>query len=176
MRIFVLNTGRCGSTTWIKACQHVNNYSAAHESRVQHIGDERLAYADNHIEADNRLSWYLGRLDELFGNDAFYVHLSRKLEDTVQSFAKRTDFGIMQAYREGILIDADPAFTAEALAQDYVQTVESNIALFLKDKENTLEARLETGKQDFTRFWGKIAASGDLDKALAEFDVLHNHS
>jgi hypothetical protein len=32
MHIFILNTGRCGSTTCARACQHMTNYTAAHES------------------------------------------------------------------------------------------------------------------------------------------------
>jgi len=50
----------------------------------------------------------------------------------------------MQAYRDGILIGADPKLSAKALAQDYIETVESNIALFLKGKQNTLALKLET--------------------------------
>ncbi|TNF34848.1 MAG: hypothetical protein EP315_06710, partial [Gammaproteobacteria bacterium] len=104
MNIFILNTGRCGSMSFIQACQHITNYSSAHESRCHLIGDERLNYPARHIEADNRLSWFLGRLDQVYGNSAFYVHLSRAKPATVASFARRGDFGIMQAYREGILL------------------------------------------------------------------------
>lgn len=75
MNIFVLNTGRCGSTTLIKACRHITNYSEAHESRCAMLGRERLNYPPNHIEADKRLVWLLGRLDKEYGDDALYVHL-----------------------------------------------------------------------------------------------------
>jgi hypothetical protein len=64
VNVFVLNTGRCGSVTFIEACRHIRNYSAAHESRATLIGEQRLAYAANHIETDNRLCWFLGRLDK----------------------------------------------------------------------------------------------------------------
>lgn len=77
MNVFVLSTGRCGSTTFVKACEHITNFSAAHESRTGLLGAARLDYAGNHIEADNRLSWLLGRLDRTYGNAAFYVHLRR---------------------------------------------------------------------------------------------------
>ena len=62
MNIFILSTGRCGSNTFIKASQHIMNYSSAHESRHGLIGDERLKYPENHIEADNRLSWFYCQL------------------------------------------------------------------------------------------------------------------
>ncbi len=176
MNVFVLNTGRCGSTTWINACRHINNYSSAHESRVHLIGGQRLAYPDRHIEADNRLSWFLGRLDRHYGDRAFYVHLSRETESTALSFSRRMEFGIMQAYREGILLYADPDCPAGDMARDYIDTVESNIALFLKDKSNKMTARLESAKADFTVFWKLIGAEGELVAALAEFDVCYNQS
>ncbi len=176
MNIFILNTGRCGSTTWIKACRHIGNYSSAHESRVHLIGAQRLAYPDRHIEADNRLSWFLGRLDQRYGDRAFYVHLSREPEDTVFSFTRRMEYPIMQAYREGILLNADPGYRPEDLARDYIDTVESNIVLFLKDKHNRMAARLGSSKADFEIFWRVINAEGDLAATLAEFDVCYNQS
>jgi len=176
MNIFILNTGRCGSTTFIKACQHITNYTSLHESRSTLIGADRLAYADNHIEADNRLSWLLGRLDRKFGDNAFYVHLKRNAEQTADSFTRRSDFGIMKAYREGILMQAQQTETAFELARDYIDTVESNIALFLKDKTHTLQFNLENARQDFTTFWHHINAQGDLDAALLEWQINYNAS
>ena len=88
MNIFILNTGRCGSTTFIRACQHISNFTATHESRSGLIGEERLNYPDNHIEADNRLSWFLGRLDRKYGDNAFYLHMSRDRSQTAKVSAK----------------------------------------------------------------------------------------
>lgn len=176
MNVFILNSGRCGSTTFIQACRHITNFSAGHETRVQLIGMERLAYPDNHIEADNRLSWLLGRLDRAYGGDAYYVHLSREHEPTAASFARRSEFGIMKAYREGILLEGGAGQSAEAIALDYLDTVEANIALFLEDKRHTMSFRLEQAREDFRRFWRWIDAQGDLAKALTEWDINHNAS
>jgi len=176
MNVFILNTGRCGSTTFIKACQYITNYSSAHESQSTLIGESRLAYPENHIEADNRLSWILGRLDVAYGDNAFYVHLSRDKNKTVESFAKRNDFGIMKAYREGILMQEQQNDSALELARDYIETIESNIALFLKDKTHTLEFSLENAEQNFRNFWQSINAKGDLDAALAEWKTSYNAS
>jgi len=121
MNIFILNTGRCGSTTFIEACQHISNYSSAHESLSTYIGKQRLNYPDNHIEADNRLSWFLGRLDKEYGDDAFYVHLSRDLKQTAESFAKREDYGIMKAYKEGVLLGGDKEQLSYDIAVDYLK-------------------------------------------------------
>jgi hypothetical protein len=175
MNVFILNTGRCGSTTFIQACQHINNYSALHESRVTLIGEQRLAYPPNHIEADNRLSWFLGRLEQRFGDAAFYVHLSRDLTATAESFSCRTHFGIMQAYRQGILLGGQQ-HSDQALAFDYLETVNSNIGFFLKDKTHKMNFRLESAAQDFSEFWERIGAQGDLAKALAEWNTRYNAS
>ena len=175
MNVFVLNTGRCGSTTFIKACQHIRNYSAGHETRADQIGESRLLYPDNHIEADNRLSWVLGRLDKAYGDQAFYVHLSRDKDAVAGSFSRRTDFGIMKAYAEGILL-GENEYPALDLANDYIDTVESNISLFLKDKSRTMTFDLANAKQDFKKFWETIGAEGDLDKALQEWDTNYNAS
>ena len=104
MNVFILNSGRCGSTTFIKACQHITNYSSAHESLSTETGPLRFNYPPNHIEADNRLSWLLGRLDKVYGDRAFYVHLKRNPEDTIRSFSRRIDFGILKAFEQGILM------------------------------------------------------------------------
>jgi len=175
MNVFVLNTGRCGSTTLIKACQHITNYSAAHESRTALLGAERLNYPENHIEADNRLSWLLGRLDRAYGDDAFYVHLKRSDRDTARSYTKRYKGGIIEAYRGGgILMLLPERSDPMEVCLDYCHTVNSNIELFLKDKTKTLAIELDTIERDFQRFWEAIAAEGDLDAALAEFKNRYN--
>ena len=166
MNIFVLNTGRCGSTTFIQACRHITNYSSAHESLLTETGKQRLDYPENHIEADNRLSWFLGRLDEAYGDNAFYVHLSRDRDETANSFSKRIDFGILKAYEQGILLHNKHRLPAPDIAHDHIETVESNIRLFLKDKSNKMEVVLETIKTDFIAFWNNIKAQGNLDRVL----------
>ncbi|MEJ1353626.1 MAG: hypothetical protein RPU39_02875 [Candidatus Sedimenticola sp. (ex Thyasira tokunagai)] len=176
MNIFILNTGRCGSTTFIEACRHITNYSAAHESRIQLIGDKRLAYPQNHIEADNRLSWLLGRLEHTYGNRAHYLHLRRDPTLTSASFAKREEMGIMKAYREGILLGGEPGQPARDVAADYIDTVESNIELFLRDKSHQMTFHLENAKEDFGRFWEWIGAEGNREQALMEWDTHHNAS
>lgn len=104
MNIFKLNTGRCGSTTIIEACKHIKNYSCGHESRSRKLRQERFNYPKDHIEADNRLSWLLGRLDRQYGDKAFYVHLKRNKNATACSFTKRYSKGIIKAYIEEILM------------------------------------------------------------------------
>lgn len=176
MNVFILNTGRCGSSTFIKACSHITNYSSAHESLLTRIGTQRLNYPKQHIEADNRLSWFLGRLDDTYGNEAFYVHLQRNAKETATSFSQRIDFGILQAYEKGILMHEKHQYSATDIAHDYIDTIESNINLFLKDKDNKMTISLDTIKTDFKKFWNEIQAQGDLKQALKEWDINYNAS
>ncbi len=176
MNVFVLNTGRCGSTTFTRACGHITNYSCAHESLLTQLAAKRLDYPENHIEADNRLSWFLGRLDQRYGDDAFYVHLKREPTDVITSFVKRIDFGILRAYEQGILMHENHLMSAEDIARDYVETVNANIELFLKDKTKKMEFRIETASKDFTEFWSAIDAQGDLESASREWHVNYNAS
>jgi hypothetical protein len=162
--------------TFIKACDHITNYTAAHESRTGLIGASRLAYPQNHIESDNRLSWFLGRLDNAYGDKAFYVHLERNDIATGRSFVRYHGKGIIRAYRQAILIrcpkDSDPI----TITLDYCHTINSNIALFLKDKTQWMSFSLEHAKKDFREFWSRIGAEGDLDAAISEFDTAYNAS
>lgn len=176
MNVFILGTGRCGTTTFIQACQHINNYTASHESRSCFTGEQRLDYAGNHIEADNRLSWFLGRLDEKYENNAFYVHLTRALDDTVASFSKRESFGIMKAYKEGLLLGGQEKQSAKDISLDYINTVNANIRCFLKDKKNVMSFTLENALVDYEIFWNMIDAKGDLQAGLREWAVLYNRS
>jgi hypothetical protein len=176
MNVFVLNTGRCGSSTFIHACRHISNFTAGHESNIHCIGKARLDYPAQHIEADNRLSWILGRLEEKFGDNAFYVHLRRNPKDAARSFSLRMNFGIMKSYREGVLLGGQPGQADLQIAEDYIQTAESNICTFLKDKSHKMNFQLEQAKPDFRSFWKNIDAEGDLTAALKEWDTSYNAS
>ena len=174
MNVFVLCTGRNGSVTFVRACGHMQNYTAAHESRVHELGAERLAFEDNHIEADNRLSWFLGRIDKKYGDEAFYVHLIRDRAGTANSYNQRwvRERSIINAYTKGILMR--PKEQGIEFCEDMYDTINENIEAFLKDKTKKMVLRLETVKADFAEFWQAIGAEGDLNAALAEWDIRNN--
>jgi len=175
MNVFVLCTGRCGSTTFAEACQHATNYTAAHESNWGKVGRDRMTYPDDHIEADNRLSWMLGQLEERYGSDAFYVHLRRDKEATAQSFHRRWegDLSIVKAYARSIL--AAPQRDIE-ICRSYIDCVTSNIQMFLRDKPGSMTIDLEHICDQFPEFWQRIGARGDLDAATKTFDTVFNAS
>lgn len=108
--VFVLSPGRSGSKTFATACAHLDNYTAAHESRAARLGFERFNYPQSHIEVDNRLTWFLGTLGKCFDEKkTFYVHLKRDFESTLDSFLDRLRnsayrASIMSAFAHGILM------------------------------------------------------------------------
>lgn len=177
--VFVLCTGRSGSTTLAAACKHITNYSSDHESKASEIGSARLDYDDWHIEADNRLSWMLGNLEERYGNDAFYVHLQRDKSATVKSFGSRWNYSssIIKFLTQGVFSLVPELLgekDKEQICEDYVDIITANIKLFLKDKSNQMDIHLETIGADFQKFWVEIGAEGDLDAAIKELNKPHN--
>ena len=175
MNVFVLCAGRCGSYTFARAASHATNYSAGHETQCDRIGGMRVLYPTRHIEVDNRLSWFLGSLDKVYGDEAFYVHLQRNADATARSFLKLMDTGgIISAYANVIRYrsDAPPI----EVCREYCTTVHNNIELFLRDKTNTMSFQMELWEVQFPEFWERIQAQGDLAAALAEWEIRHNAS
>ena len=174
MNVFVLSPGRCGSVTLAYACRHATNFQVGHETNCRLLGSKRFAYRSDFIEIDNRLTWMLGRLQQAYGDKAWYVQLSRDPEAIAQSYNKRWHIatGIIPAYRTGILMN--PSASPIDICRDYVATVTANISEFLKDKSHVLPMTLESMETDFERFWDWIGAKGDKNQALAELKVVRN--
>ena len=171
MNVFVLNTGRCGSVSLNAACSYITNFTSAHESR----SNLNIDYPENHIEIDNRLSWFLGRLEKKYGDNAKYVHLKRNPDKVANSMLNRYNKGIMKGYHKRILL-FKPNATKLEICEDYVHTVNSNIEAFLKDKTHVMEMNIENFSEDFKKFWNFIDAKGNLEQALEELSKKHNVS
>ena len=177
MNVFVLSSGRTGTVTFAAACKHIKGYSVGHEENVCLTGEDRFSYPDNHIEVDNRLSWLLGRLDSRHNSSTFYVHLTRDPKKVYESyFRRRNRFRtIVNAYHEGILMRADAV--SQDSCKDLVHTIDANIKLFLKDKEEcSVTVSLENIESDFFEFIRRIGAEIDEEKALKALRTSHNSS
>jgi hypothetical protein len=199
VRVFVLTTGRSGSVTFAKACAHITNYSTAHESKAREYGPARFAYPDQHIEVDNRLSWFLGMLGDRFP-DARFVHLVRDRDATARSFAARWAVhppppaprdaerravwqqgvehpraSLVASFGNGLIMrrEAWPEEERLEVAGFLVDTVNANIRMFLRGRDHLI-VRLESVHSDFTTFWDWVGASGDRQQALLEWDRVNN--
>jgi hypothetical protein len=163
--------------TFAKACSHINNYTSAHESG-RYVD---WSYPDNHIEVDNRLSWFLGPLDDEYPDGVRYLHLQRRREDVVESFVRSGAFdgSILRAYAFGILQRRFEGDWLRKAAGHYVDTVDANIRRFLWAR---LQKVLDSGKpllieradSWFPWFWNEIGAVGDLEAAIGEFGTRYN--
>lgn len=174
MNVFVLCTGRCGSYTFFKACEHIENYTAGHESRKRAIGPGCLTFDDSHIEVDCRMAWRLGRLERSYGRDAFYVHLTRDSALVANSYlAKFYDkkMGIARAWYELMGHPFDDYMPA--VMSDMVLSITDNIAAFLSDKEH-MNISIEDADARFPEFWERIGAKGNLNLAVAELGRVYN--
>jgi hypothetical protein len=179
--IFVLSPGRSGSKTFAEACKYLTNYTAAHESRGGKIGEERFNFPTSHIEADNRLTWFLGSMAERFDDkNVLYVHLSRDFNQTVDSFVHRlrnSDYrsSIIRAFAHGILMkpgDWTPEEEVE-LCRLYVQTIHSNINEFVKNRQHQLVQLGDSGTS-FNSFIDSISPEGDIDRVKSTWLEVHN--
>lgn len=189
MNVFCVGTGRCGTKTFSVACSHLHNFTSGHESNARRIGADRLRYPPNHVEADARLTWFLGGLLRCYP-DAFFVWLRRDREQVVQSYVRREiqarahgELGILHSFGLGLpgmvgmpVIGWGEAELVEA-ARAYCQTVEDTISLAFRviPEAQRMHLELRTIRNDFWRFMAAIGAEGDRDRAVAEWDHKHNH-
>jgi len=183
MNVFVLNPGRCGSLTFFKACQHLTNFSCGHETKTSHYGHERFSFPDNHIEIDNRLSWFLGSLARNYdGRDVFYVKLVRDQEKVSKSWLHRWktinfESTMIKHFGHGIIMRPQQYHDDQMVdvCKYYVQTVYDNIDEFLKTKRH-MTVLLEDNGITFSDFLSSIEAKGDLNSAMKTWMTVHNKS
>lgn len=176
MRVFVLCTGRTASTAFSKSCAHLDGFTSGHETRSRVVGYERTDYPDNHIEVDNRLSWFLGTLDKKYGDEAYYVKLNRSMDLVSNSYLKRwfLSISIVRAFLVGVLMtDSYTKKERRAACDLYCSTVEDNIDFFLKDKSKVFEFEISGAEAEFKRFcsWLEIECP---KSSIDEWLVPHN--
>ena len=163
----------------------MRNFSVAHESNSPALHDgvrepyRNLRFPDQHIEVDNRLSWFLGSLEREYGDNAYYVHLLRDREEVARSICARGEESILFSYAAGILQYYNRARgLGEArryeIGLQYWETVNANIESFLRDKTRRKTMWLHNLKDAFVEFWHEVGATGDLAAAIAEWDIKHN--
>lgn len=184
MQVFVLTTGRSGSVTFSKAMEHLDNFTVGHESNFGKVGPARFVYPDNHIEVDNRLSWFLGMLPTT--TETKFVHLTRDRTATAASFVQRwrSDPGtdhpkgrVMEAFAYGLVARWKPWPEEQRmeLAEFYVDTINANIREYLRSRDHRT-VDLSEAADRLPELAGWMGAVGDLDAAAAEFGTRHNAS
>ncbi|MBZ2188704.1 hypothetical protein K8B33_06335 [Alcanivorax sp. JB21] len=176
----MLTTGRAGSTTFARASQHIDGMTAGHETRARYLTG-RLDYPDNHIEADNRLVWFLGGLDRLFDDaDTHYVYLTRDPDATALSYRERWHIrvSIVRAFYHGMLMQREKPAPDQALlaCRRFIDAVDDNVRFFLKGRSNWSLVRLENIEEDFLAFMRDAGLHGDMTAIRAELGAKRNVS
>ena len=179
--IFILCTGRSGSVSFIKACKHITNFTCGHETKSHLLGKERFEFPDQHIEADNRLIWDLGRLEKCYGDKAMFIYLKRDSTKVAKSFTKRTYYpnSMFKAYCDGIKKTPTEKLNRQQLEQisvDFVDNMTTTIENFINKQKHTLVIDIDHIENDFKTFWDFIEAKGNLQYALNSFKNKHNAS
>jgi len=175
--IFVISTGRTATTAFARAAACLPGYTSAHESRSMQPFASRLNYPDNHIEADNRLLFYLPQLENRYGNSAYYVLLKRDPSLIASSYAKRWHLtvSIVRAWTHGVrMIPRVRTAEIEQCCHDFVSYADSTLSLFLSRQKNVMEFYVSDATNEFIRFSQWIGIDKPPQSALKVWDSRHN--
>jgi hypothetical protein len=170
MRTFVLGTGRCGTKTFNKACEHLVGYTTAHELKTF---NNDLTYNDNHIECDCHLFWHLPNLFKLYP-DALYIHLIRDKEPCVNSWKRR---GTIKAYSAFTEMDEHGRLAPHIIASNYYDFVIGMIDSFFENKEcKFIKMSLPPSGQQWKYFHTLLGKPEGYQQSFLEWKVIHNAS
>lgn len=170
--VFVLGTGRCGSVTFSKACQHLTNFTTSHESPFP----PRFRWEYGQIEVSPRLTWVLPQLRQAYAHDdsVFFVHLVRQRELVCQSWIRRgmqRGAGFFGNLAWGQRHMPPP----EIVAATCYDTMTGLINEFLEHfPDNSMTIRLEEAAGMWDTFCDAIDAQGDREAGRREFATVYN--
>lgn len=177
MRVFVLGTGRCGSTTFSKACGHATNLTCAHESPLWGPGGF-LAFPDDHVEVNPGLTWLVPSLARATWAEDRFVWLVRDRAAVIRSWIRRgKGAGPIRWYRlfAGSKENVSDEKFAEICEACY-DWMTDLISEFVMTREHAKVVAMEEAVDWFPGFWEWIGAEGDLDAAVAEWSIRYNAS
>lgn len=163
--MFVVGTGRCGSVSFAVACQHITNFTAAHET-----DNYELVYPDDHIEVNAMLRAPMAVLMDRYPN-ARWVHLIRERSACVPSLEALAHGEVVRCYGRINRTTIPEDHRAEAEA--YYDYENAAIAAMLERRES-MTFRLENRFQDWKRFWSWIGAEGNLKASLYSWSFKRN--
>lgn len=159
MRVFVVGTGRCGTTTFYQACKYISNYSCGHETQAFRSG--LMDYPDNWIESAAQTVFLMGELIEKYPT-AKWVHLVRDRDDCARSAANNS-LRSLQMFTD--LVIQTTRKTPLEMAYRHYDITNALIRQCLPSGYMTIN--LETAENQWKNFWDWIGADGDYDSSQA---------
>jgi len=138
MRVFVVGTGRCGSSTFYQACKTIKNYTCGHETFAGQVHD--FEYPDNHIEVAVQNVQALALLQNKYP-DARFVHLVREKEACIKS--------LLEQCPEYLKAWAFQVFLTHGVTEKVAMAYYHCVNKYLTTVPNLITVRLE----DLEWFW-----------------------
>jgi hypothetical protein len=172
LNVFVTGTGRCGSVSFWRACQHITNYTAFHESPCG-----LLSYPDLHIEVNPQLR-YVIEIVARRHPDAKWVHLVRDREQTAASLARLDGGNWLRSFcpfMNTVMPCGDPIERARRVYDIITAQIDASLAASVP-AENRMEVHLSSIGEDWPKFWQWIGAAGDLESSLKSWETPYNTS
>jgi hypothetical protein len=164
VNVFVVGTGRCGTSTFYQAARTIVGFTAGHETTAGTVPSWQ--FADQHIEVAAQLVYGIPRLRATYP-DARWVHLVRDREPCVRSLARQC-WESMAAFAKQWFLCDHPADVALAAEQFHDLTNELIEALLPPDA--TMKIRVEELVEAWPRFCEWIGAEYDEEAAAG---ILH---
>lgn len=194
MRVFVVGTGRCGSVTFCKACEYIENFTVAHETVFNRR--DKLDWPDQYIAVEPSLWPLVPLLRKRYPrlvlvhlvrrNRAEFIHSYRVLDSP--PFIGAKNYRIPEKDRlpekanwEGAppVIDVWAACyvgtpIGEAERRELLGLYYDTVNTMVRELRPDVTVTLEEPATGWRQLWRRIEALGDYEKSLAEWDVKHN--
>ena len=171
MNVFILSPGRTATKTLTYIFSKVPGYTSGHETRCKYLGGERVDYPENHIECDNRLSWFMPRLTKKYSKEAVLVVVHRDHESVAKSYNHRWQkINIMKAYSQGVL---KREFSENDLdvCRDYVSNVYEQIESFSGEWRHVVHLDLDDPELGVSEVLRLIGCPEKTESTLHDFSI-----
>lgn len=171
MNVFVMGTGRCGTTTFAKACNCFKGFTSKHESKVK---NNDLVYPNNHIESDPHLFWHLPNLVSKYP-DALYIHIIRERDACIRSLSKRPS---LYSYAYITELSKRKKTDLNKIAERFYDFVTGCLCSFFKGNGHLdyMEIDLPPTKDQWREFHEKIGSPNGYKESLKHWNRRYNRS
>lgn len=166
--VFILSPGRTGTTSFARILSCIPKFTSGHETRVKFLGDSRIDYPSNHIEADNRLVFFLPKLTKRYAANSLLIILYRPNEEIADSYSKRWyKTNLMKAYAQGILLRSFRENDI-AVSNDMVSNTYETIEYFANDWKHVVRIDLHDPSKGLKEFCLHMNLSDEFCKHFKE--------
>lgn len=172
MNVFFISPGRTATTTFANAFQCIEGYTSLHESQVQRLGEDRIAYPENHLEFDNRLVFFLADLTQKYatsGGVLVIVHRDHHL--VAKSYNQRwSKINIMKAWSQGVHL-RDLSQNTFDVALDFVKYCYRQLDYFKPEWQHVVEIDLnnpENGIKELLKIMEQSQYADEVCQYLAQ--------